>query len=81
MSLFIKKAVEDVNIDSITTSGDPMDINYYVKIKKIPYLDKSVTGYFKGVVFRKNVTHKRMQTKFTNPKLMIIVGNLEVDEG
>ena len=39
MSIFIKRAVEDINIDSITTSGEPMDINYYVKIKKIPYLD------------------------------------------
>lgn len=37
MSIFIKKAVEEVNIDSI--SGEPMDINYYVKIKKILYLD------------------------------------------
>lgn len=37
MSTFIKRAVEEVNIDSI--SGEPMDINYYVKIKKVPYMD------------------------------------------
>lgn len=81
MPVFIRKAVEDVNIDSISASGEPMDINFYVKIKKIPFVDQSVTGYFKGVVFRKNVTHKRMRTKFINPKLMIITGNLEVTEG
>lgn len=39
MQDFIKRAIEDINIESITTSGEPMDINYYVKIKKIPYID------------------------------------------
>lgn len=39
MPVFIKKAVEDINIESITTSGEPMDINFYVKIKKIPFID------------------------------------------
>lgn len=80
MPHFIKRAVEDINIDSISASGEPMDINYYVKIKKIPFEDQSVTGYFKGVVFRKNVVHKKMKTKFNHPKLMIITGNLDGNE-
>lgn len=54
-----------------------MDINYYVKIKKLIHVDQSLTGYFKGVVFRKNVTHKRMKQNFVNPKLLVILGNLE----
>ena len=80
MPFFIRKAVEDVNIDSISASGEPMDINFYVKIKKIPFIDQSVTGYFKGVVFRKNVAHKKMKSSFLTSKLMIITGNLEVTE-
>jgi hypothetical protein len=39
MPVFIRKAVEDVNIDSISASGEPMDINFYVKIKRIPFID------------------------------------------
>jgi len=55
---FIKRAVEDVQFSSL--NGDPMDINFYVKTKTIPYHDHSMTGYFKGVVFRKNVALKKM---------------------
>jgi hypothetical protein len=31
------------------------------------------------VVARKNVSHKRMKTKFQNAKVMVIRGNLEAD--
>jgi hypothetical protein len=50
MAVFVKKAIDEVNIDSI--SGEPMDINYYVKIKKVLYVDQSATCFIRGVVFR-----------------------------
>lgn len=59
---FIKRAVEDIEYS--TLNGDPMDINCYVKTKTIPYLDHSMTGYFKGVVFRKNVALKKMAISY-----------------
>lgn len=57
-----------------------MDINYYVKIKKIVYPDSSLTSLIKGIVFRKNVNHKRMKTIFKSPKILILIGNLDFDE-
>lgn len=59
---FIKRAVEDIEYS--TLNGDPMDINCYVKTKTIPYFDHSMTGYFKGVVFRKNVALKKMAISY-----------------
>jgi hypothetical protein len=59
MSNYINQAVEDVDIDTITTNG-ATDIISYVKIKKIPFVDSSATQYIRGVVCRKNVSHKRM---------------------
>jgi hypothetical protein len=66
-----------VVIDSIR--NEPMDINYYVKIKKLIYYDQSLTGYFRGVVFRKNVAHKRMRQSFLNPKILILLGSIEFE--
>lgn len=36
-----------------------------------------MTGYFKGIVFRKNVAHKKMKQNFENPKLLLLLGSLD----
>ncbi len=51
---------------------DVMEINEYVKIKKIPggrKIDSSVTY---GVVCTKNVTHKKMSRTIRNPSILLL---------
>lgn len=49
-----------------------MDITFYVKTKILPFRDHSLTGYFKGVVIRKNIALKKMSTELKNPRILII---------
>lgn len=54
-------------------SGDVMDIKKYVKVKKyIPDGVKAGSSFIYGVVFSKNVTHKRMRTNIENPTIMLV---------
>lgn len=55
-----------------------MDINYFVKTKIINYHDNTLTGYFKGVIFRKNVALKQMQCEIQNPTILIIIGEFDM---
>jgi len=77
----IEKSVK--NILPSTINADFMDINKYVKVKKIPYKDESFTKYLNGVVCRKNIIDKKMQTKFISPRIFIatqieLVGNADL---
>ncbi len=55
-----------------------MDINYYLKIKKVPYRDQTPSQYVKGVICRKNVSNKKLASSFDNPYIMIISPSLEL---
>ena len=55
-----------------------MDINSFIKIKKILYVDHTATEYVRGIVCRKNVAHKRMKTSFEKPKILLILGGLDL---
>lgn len=56
---------------------DHININTYIKIKKILYKDNSLTSLIKGVAIRKNVAHKKMNTELYSPSILMIRGNLE----
>jgi len=57
---------------------DHININTYIKVKKILYKDNSLTKLIKGVVIRKNITHNKMAKEIQVPSILMIRGNLEV---
>ena len=57
---------------------DHININTYIKVKKILYKDNSLTKLIKGVVIRKNITHNKMAKDIQVPSILMIRGNLEV---
>ncbi|KAK0041710.1 1-phosphatidylinositol 3-phosphate 5-kinase [Biomphalaria pfeifferi] len=56
---------------------DNMDIRNYVHIKKVPGGNKNDTTMFHGVIFTKNVAHKKMRTKVVNPLILLLQGTIE----
>jgi len=65
----VKRACE--NIRPQVKQGDKMDIRNYVKVKLIPEGDISETRYIEGVVFNKNLIHKKMRSKIPKPKIFL----------
>jgi len=51
---------------------DEMDIQQYVKIKKIPGGNKSDSMIVNGLVISKNVTHRKMNQNINNPKILLL---------
>jgi len=54
-----------------------MDIREYVKIKKIPGGTPVDTEIIGGVVFTKNVVHRKMRTNITRPRILLLECSLE----
>lgn len=80
MSFFTKQAIIDVSIDKVHLQ-DHMDIADYVQIKKIPFLNHKATEYLKGgIILRKNVSHKKMSTYLKRPRVMVVMGYLEMED-
>lgn len=73
----IKVVVSSVDPD--VRSGDNIDIRPYVKIKVIPGGAMSECVYVDGVVFRKNVSHKKMALEKSkdHPKILLLAGGIE----
>lgn len=70
----------DISIDK-TYLSDYMDIMKYIKIKKIISININATSYLKGgLIFKKNVSHKKMQIYFKRPKIIVINGHLDAEE-
>jgi hypothetical protein len=65
------------NVDPNVRGGDRLDIRPYVKIKTIPGGTIGQSEYVEGVVFRKNVAHKKMGLAKQNPKILILSGGIE----
>ena len=57
--------------------GDLLDIRPYVKLKTIPGGAVQDCAYLSGVVFRKQVAHKKMAREVRNPKLLLLSGGIE----
>ena len=49
-----------------------MDIRHYVWFKKVPLGDRPDLKVVSGVVFPKNVVHKKMNCSFTHPKILML---------
>ena len=72
-------------MDPDVRCGDSMDIRPYVKLKIIPGGSMHECEYVDGVVFRKNVSHKKMMSRNDrdrssvkeNPKILILGGGIE----
>ncbi|CAM6126649.1 unnamed protein product [Calypogeia fissa] len=60
-----------------TSNGGGMDPGTYVKVKCVASGRPSESSVVKGIVFRKNVAHKRMTSRYKNPRLLLLAGALE----
>jgi len=56
---------------------DNLNFNDFIKIKKIPYKDQSLTQFVRGVVIHKNVLNKRMSNNLNHPIILMFKGNLD----
>ena len=59
------------------TTEDVMNINEYVKMKKIPGGRREDCSLIYGVVCTKNVTHKKMKCHLKNPSILLLQCALE----
>lgn len=57
---------------SISDLKDTLNINEYVKIKKVDYVDNSYSKYINGYALQKNVCSKKMKTKINEPKILLL---------
>jgi TCP-1/cpn60 chaperonin family/FYVE zinc finger len=57
--------------------GDFLDIRPYVKVKAIPGGTYRDCAYLSGVMFRKNVSHKRMAREVLNPRILLLSGGID----
>ncbi|CAM9097245.1 unnamed protein product [Ectocarpus fasciculatus] len=64
-------------VDPDVRSGDTLDIRPFVKLKCIPGGSISESAFVEGVVFRKNVAHKKMVYNKESPKILILSGGIE----
>ncbi len=71
-----KKVIANVS-PSFQDLNDSIDINEYIKIKTIPYYDKSKCQVIDGFAMQKNVSSKKMLTEVKNPKILLLRGSLE----
>jgi len=71
----VKRVTETVNPD--VRGGDHLDIRPYVKLKIIPGGMMRESAYVDGVVFRKNVAHKKMVRDIVSPRVLLLSGGIE----
>ncbi|KAL3632105.1 hypothetical protein CASFOL_025089 [Castilleja foliolosa] len=60
-----------------TSKGGQMDPGGYVKVKCLASGLRSESSVVKGIVFKKNVAHRRMTSRIDKPRLLILGGALE----
>lgn len=68
------EAASFVKPDAI--EGKAMDPDGYVKVKCIAVGSRNQSQVIKGLVFKKHAAHKHMQTRYKNPRLLLIQGML-----
>ncbi|KAK6165394.1 hypothetical protein SNE40_022328 [Patella caerulea] len=61
----------------IITDGDNLDIRQYLHVKKVPGGHKNETLLIHGLVFTKNVAHKKMKCKINNPQILLLRGSID----
>ncbi len=58
-------------------NGDLLDIRPYCKVKCIPGGSVTDSAYMSGIVFHKNVSHKKMARVISNARIMVLNGGIE----
>ncbi|GAA5923769.1 hypothetical protein JCM3775_000500 [Rhodotorula graminis] len=53
-------------------SGGPLDVHAHVRVKRVPGGRPRDSEFVNGVVFTKNVMHKKMARELHNPKVMLL---------
>ncbi|KAJ1722874.1 Mitochondrial distribution and morphology protein 12 [Coemansia erecta] len=71
-------AVERVRPD--VRGGDNMDLRRYVRIKRIPGGRPCDSQYVSGIVFTRNVAHRRMARYLEQPRVMLLTLALDVSQ-
>ncbi|XP_052249949.1 1-phosphatidylinositol 3-phosphate 5-kinase-like isoform X3 [Dreissena polymorpha] len=69
VSMFVKPDVKH--------NMDDMDIRKYVHIKKIPGGKREQTALTHGVMFNKNIAHRKMSHKISDPSVLLLAGSIE----
>ncbi|GLJ36860.1 hypothetical protein SUGI_0744430 [Cryptomeria japonica] len=72
------EAASLIKLDA-SKEGKAMDPRGYVKVKCIACGHHTESEIIKGAVFKKNVAHKHMPTRYKNPRLLLLGGALEYD--
>ena len=65
------------SVEPDVKKGDFLDIRPYCKVKVIPGGSFEDSAYLSGVVFHKNVSHKKMAKSIMNAKIMMLSGGIE----
>lgn len=73
--MLVTRACATVSPD--VRAGDSLDIRPYTKVKVVAGGSSSDCVYISGIIFTKNVSHKRMAREILNPKIMLLSGGIE----
>ncbi|KAI9502783.1 hypothetical protein BX070DRAFT_235203 [Coemansia spiralis] len=60
--------------------GDKMDLRNYVRIKRIPGASPQDSQYVEGLVFTRNLAHRRMPRFLKSPRIMLLTLPLEYSD-
>ncbi|KAJ2862909.1 Mitochondrial distribution and morphology protein 12 [Coemansia aciculifera] len=73
----VKRVKPNVKVQPNVRGGDSMDLRRYVRIKRIPGGTPSDSQYISGIVFTKNLAHRRMPRYLVSPQIMLLTFPLE----
>ncbi|KAJ2344572.1 Mitochondrial distribution and morphology protein 12, partial [Coemansia sp. RSA 2671] len=73
----VKRVRPNVKVQPNVRGGDNMDLRRYVRIKRIPGGTPSDSQYVSGIVFTKNLAHRRMPRYLVSPQIMLLTFPLE----
>ncbi|KAI8324681.1 hypothetical protein GQ54DRAFT_296012 [Martensiomyces pterosporus] len=65
------------NVRPNVRGGDSMDMRRYVRIKRIPGGKPQDSQYISGIVFTKNLAHRRMPRVLESPRIMLLAFPLD----
>ncbi|KAJ2737164.1 Mitochondrial distribution and morphology protein 12 [Coemansia sp. BCRC 34962] len=73
----VKRVRPNVKVQPNVRGGDNMDLRRYVRIKRIPGGLPNDSQYVSGIVFTKNLAHRRMPRYLVSPQIMLLTFPLE----
>ncbi|KAJ2903536.1 Mitochondrial distribution and morphology protein 12, partial [Coemansia aciculifera] len=73
----VKRVKPKVKPQPQARDGDNMDLRRYVRIKRIPGGTPNDSQYVSGIVFTKNLAHRRMPRYLEAPQIMLLTFPLE----